>query len=92
MEKLPFRCDMDDRDETVKRRIRDAEKEWVPYILVVGEKEIQSGLLNIRDRLEGQKTMKPEEFVEEMKTRQGDYPWHRSNQPSRLSKRPIFVG
>ena len=34
-----IRADIDDREESVSRKIRDAEKEWVPYIVVVGEKE-----------------------------------------------------
>lgn len=33
------RVDIDDREESVGKRIRDAEKEWVPFIIVVGEKE-----------------------------------------------------
>ncbi len=36
---LFIRADIDDREESVSRKIRDAEKEWVPYIIVVGEKE-----------------------------------------------------
>ena len=34
-----IRVDVDDREESVGKRIRDAEKEWVPYIVVIGEKE-----------------------------------------------------
>jgi threonyl-tRNA synthetase len=34
-----IRADIDDREESVSRKIRDAEKEWVPFIIVVGEKE-----------------------------------------------------
>jgi len=92
LESLPYRVDIDDREETVKRRIRDAEKEWVPYILVVGEKEESSKTLNIRDRLEGQKIMPVDEFVTLLQSKQQQYPWMQSNLPDRMSKRPIFVG
>ena len=34
-----LRADIDDRDESVGRKIRDAEKEWIPIIVVVGDKE-----------------------------------------------------
>jgi len=34
-----IRSDIDDREESVSRKIRDAEKEWIPIIIVVGEKE-----------------------------------------------------
>ena len=44
---------MDDRNESIGKRIREAEKEWIRYILVIGEKEIDSESLNIRDRQTG---------------------------------------
>ncbi|MFW6173836.1 MAG: His/Gly/Thr/Pro-type tRNA ligase C-terminal domain-containing protein, partial [Elusimicrobiota bacterium] len=34
-----IRTDIDDREESVSRKIRDAEKEWTPIIIVIGEKE-----------------------------------------------------
>jgi threonyl-tRNA synthetase len=45
------RCDVDDREETVQKRVREAEKEWVPYIVVYGEKEASSNTLQVRDRV-----------------------------------------
>lgn len=43
-EKLPgFRVDIDDRELKIGRKIRDAEKEWVPLIIVYGEKEKEAG-------------------------------------------------
>jgi threonyl-tRNA synthetase len=35
-----IRVDIDDREESVSKKIRDAEKEWIPIIIVFGEKEI----------------------------------------------------
>ena len=35
-----IRVDIDDRNETIGKRIREAEKEWIRYILVIGEKEV----------------------------------------------------
>ena len=37
-----IRSDIDDREESVSRKIRDAEKEWIPIIVVAGEKERDS--------------------------------------------------
>ncbi|MEE8564754.1 MAG: threonine--tRNA ligase, partial [Candidatus Thermoplasmatota archaeon] len=34
-----IRIDIDDRDESVGRKIRDAEKEWIPIIIVIGDME-----------------------------------------------------
>ncbi len=92
LQKIPYRCDLDDREETVRRRIRDAEKEWIPYILVLGEKEVSGDMLNIRCRREGSKNMNLQHFIELLDSRQQNYPWKRLNLPAKLSKRPIFVG
>ena len=46
-----IRTDIDDRDESVAKRIRDAESEWIQYILVMGDNEIQSQIVTVRDRL-----------------------------------------
>ncbi|NIM16110.1 MAG: threonine--tRNA ligase [Candidatus Aminicenantes bacterium] len=48
--KLPGRIDIDDRSETVSKRIRMAEKEWIPLIIVLGDKEIDSDTLPVRIR------------------------------------------
>jgi threonyl-tRNA synthetase len=45
-----IRTDIDDRDESVSRKIRDAEKEWIPIIIVIGDKERENKLLEPRFR------------------------------------------
>ena len=45
-----IRVDIDDSSSTLQKKIREAEQEWVPYIIVVGEKEIESGTLSVRVR------------------------------------------
>ena len=37
-----IRADIDDRDETVGKKIRESETEWVRYTIVIGDKEIHS--------------------------------------------------
>jgi threonyl-tRNA synthetase len=44
------RVDADERDETLARRIRDAELEKIPYVIVVGDKEVEGGTLAVRAR------------------------------------------
>jgi threonyl-tRNA synthetase len=44
------RADVDDGRDGVGKKIRTAEKEWVPLVVVVGEKEADSGILNVRVR------------------------------------------
>lgn len=56
---------LDDLNETVSYKVRKGEKQKIPYILVVGEREMQSGNLNVRIR--GKKeveTMAKDKFIE----------------------------
>lgn len=63
-----IRISVDERNEKVGRKIRDAEVGKFPYMLVVGEKEIENHAVAVRKRKEGnQGTMKIEEFVDFMK-------------------------
>jgi threonyl-tRNA synthetase len=50
-----IRVDVDDRDETVSKKIRDAGREWVPYVAVIGDKEVESQTLNVTIRAESSK-------------------------------------
>jgi len=93
------RADLDDRTLTMQRKVREAETEWVPYVLVVGQREIDSGILAVRDRrLSGagrggkMKKMKLEELVTEIKERTKDKPFQPLPLPMTLSKRPRFYG
>ena len=47
------RVDIDDRSESVGKRIRQAEKEWVHHVAVIGDEEAASGRLSVRSRLSG---------------------------------------
>jgi threonyl-tRNA synthetase len=56
---------VDDRNEKVGKKIRDAEVSKVPYMLVLGEKEIENGTVAVRKHGEGDiGTMKIEEFAQ----------------------------
>ena len=50
-----IRCTLDDRNEKIGRKIRDAETRKIPYMLVVGEKEMESNQVAIRKHGEGDK-------------------------------------
>ncbi len=60
---------IDDRNEKIGRKIRDNELKRIPYLLIVGEKEAESGLVAVRKQGEGdQGTMTKEEFAEFINT------------------------
>lgn len=45
-----IRVDVDDREETVSKKIRDAGREWIPYVAVVGDKEVEGKTLSVTIR------------------------------------------
>ena len=99
LENQKIRVDIDDRPMTMNKKVRDAEKEWVPYILVIGEKETSTSVLaarirNTEDAAEKEKIkhMKLGELVEEIKTITKDKPFKPISLPKSLSKRPKFFG
>ncbi|RHT72105.1 threonine--tRNA ligase [Ruminococcaceae bacterium AM28-23LB] len=77
MEKLTamgLRCELDDRSEKIGYKIREAQLEKIPYMLVLGDKEAESGQVAVRSRKTGEtQVMSLEEFMEkigeEVKTR-----------------------
>jgi threonyl-tRNA synthetase len=48
-----LRADVDDRDEPLGARVRDGEREKLPYLLVVGDRELESGSVSVRERGSG---------------------------------------
>jgi threonyl-tRNA synthetase len=91
-ERLPFRVDVDDRDNKLGKKIRDAEREWIPYIIVIGERELEGGDLTIRQHLGDQLTMSLSDFETLLAAETAGKPGRKLNTPRELSKRPIFVG
>ena len=88
-----IRADVDDRDDTVGKKIRNAEREWVPYIIVVGPKEQASGSLSVRRRDErDQIETEATSLVELIRERIADMPVRPLPLPARLSHRPVFYG
>ncbi|HET7642428.1 MAG TPA: threonine--tRNA ligase [Nitrososphaeraceae archaeon] len=87
-----IRTDIDDRQESLGKRIREAETEWIPYILVIGEKEIQSKKLVVRDRKTGKQTeSNVDVLIECLNIEIKDKPFMPLNLPKYLSKRPQIM-
>jgi threonyl-tRNA synthetase len=95
--RLQCRADIDDREETVGKKIRNAGQEWVPYVVVVGDRETESGNINVTVREESRpkKPSKVEMSVDELNSRiiaetagmpQGHLPL-----AQKLSMRPRFI-
>jgi threonyl-tRNA synthetase len=87
-----IRVDIDDRNDSIGKRIREAEKEWVRYILVIGEKEANSENLSIRDRQTGNvKEVSFDDFIKEFQEQTKDKPFSGLNMPRNLSQRPQLM-
>ena len=92
LEKQNIRVDVDDRVESIGRKIRDAEKDWAAHVVVIGDKEVNGAPLNVRIRKTNeQKQMPKEQLIEEIKKRTEGMPFRPLALPRLLSKRPIFV-
>jgi threonyl-tRNA synthetase len=67
LKKADIRVEIDDRSEKIGKKIRDTEVAKVPYMLVIGEKEMNEGKVSIRRQGKGDLGAKPvEEFVQEI--------------------------
>jgi len=92
-ERVPFRVDVDDRDMKLGKKVREAEKEWIPYAIVIGDKELSgTGPLVVRRRDGGQTEMTLEQLLDEIAGEMAGKPFMSANTPRRLSTRPIYVG
>jgi threonyl-tRNA synthetase len=90
--KQNVRVDIDDRNDTINKRIRDAEKEWISYVLVIGEKEVNSPILNVRDRTTGDvRQLSIDDFVKEIKDATNGKPISKLNSAVLLSQRPQIM-
>jgi threonyl-tRNA synthetase len=63
-----FRCEVDKRSEKVGYKIREAQLEKIPYMLIVGQKELESREVSVRKRDEGDKgSIGVTEFIDMLK-------------------------
>jgi len=86
-----IRVDIDDRNESIGKRIRESEKEWIRYVLVIGEKEVGSANLSVRDRTQSDvKEISFDNFAEEITKQNEGKPYSTLNLPPLLSKRPVI--
>jgi threonyl-tRNA synthetase len=92
LEKLKInsiRADIDDRDDTLSKKIRDSETEWIHYTLIIGEKEVATDSISVRDRLKkGNIFTKLDELMDMIKGTMKGKPYLPINLPEYLSKRP----
>lgn len=67
LEKCGIRCEIDDRSEKIGFKIRSAQLEKVPYMLVAGDKDIENSTVSVRSRKDGEQgACSVDEFIEKI--------------------------
>lgn len=86
-----IRVDVDDRDESVGKKIRNAATEWIPYIFVVGDNEKESGVFSVTVRESGEKVdMTVDELIKEVLDKTKGMPYRGLPLPKDISTRINF--
>lgn len=86
-----IRVDVDDRDESVGKKIRNAATEWIPYIFVVGDNEKESGVFSVTVRETGEKVdMTVVELIKEVLDKTKGMPYRGLPLPKDISTRINF--
>jgi threonyl-tRNA synthetase len=97
LEEANIRVGVDDREITVPKKVYEAKMSWIPRIIVIGDKEIQSKKypVVIREKSgikdEHREEMDLERVIKDMHEKTEDMPFRRMYLPREVSKRPIFV-
>jgi threonyl-tRNA synthetase len=87
-----IRVDINERDESVNKKVASAGKDWVPYVVVIGEKEQQEKNLTVTRRIGGAKeSMSVNELIDEVRRNTHQMPYRPLPLPQMLSNRPKFV-
>lgn len=86
-----IRVDVDDRDESVGKKIRNAATEWIPYIFVVGDNEKESGVFSVTVRETGENVdMTVDELIKEVLDKTKGMPYRGLPLPKDISTRINF--
>ncbi|WP_436929134.1 threonine--tRNA ligase [Halosimplex halobium] len=88
-----IRADVDDRSESVGKRIARAETDWVPYYAVVGDREVDSGRLDVNVRADDTEVeLTPRELRERVRNETAGLPRKKRYLPEHVSDHPNFTG
>ena len=92
LEKNNIRVDIDNRAESIQKKVRNSETDWVPFIVVIGEREKKSGKLAVRYRKTGKvDNISINSLIKRVKERTKDFPFKKLSLPRLLTKRPSFI-
>ena len=91
LQKAKIRVGVDDRGETVGKKVREAKQDWVSFAIVIGDKEVSSDTLSVYDRSQNKNVeMSLDELIERIQKEVGDMPNRPMYLPRDLSMRVDF--
>jgi threonyl-tRNA synthetase len=92
-----IRCDIDDRDESVGKKVREAGMDWVPYVIVIGDEEMASKKLTVTLRRKSEpnkpfkEQMTAESLIAAVKKETADKPFRPLYTPRKLSLKARYI-
>jgi threonyl-tRNA synthetase len=90
-----IRCGIDDRNESVPKKVREAKQDWVGYAIVVGDKEAagpatQATFKPYDREMDADRDMPIGEIIREVSDRCRGMPYRALYFPAELGRRPVF--
>ncbi|MFA5294004.1 MAG: threonine--tRNA ligase [Methanoregulaceae archaeon] len=91
------RADLDDREESVGKKVREAAMDWVPYVVVIGDAEMQKGILTVTIRAKSKpdkphkETMTEDVLIEVIGEENAGMPYRPLYTPVLLSKKARYI-
>jgi threonyl-tRNA synthetase len=92
-----IRADVDDREESVGKKVREAGMDWAPFVVVIGDNEAESGNLTVTIRMKSEPN-KPfkisctcEELIQMVRDEISDMPYRPLYTQKRLSMNPRYI-
>jgi threonyl-tRNA synthetase len=95
--KAGIRADLDDREESVGKKVREAAMDWVPYVVVIGDAEMQKGILTVTIRAKSKpdkphkETMTEDVLIEVIQEENAGMPYRPLYTPVLLSKKARYI-
>jgi threonyl-tRNA synthetase len=92
-----IRCDVDDREESVGKKVREAGMDWIPFVIVVGDEEEASRKLTVTIRRKSQPNKPFKEqltldtLIETVHKDTADKPFRPLYTPRKLSKKARYI-
>lgn len=98
LERKGYRVGLDDRELTLSKKVFEAKREWIPILVIIGDRELKEGRVNVVSRIgakigkEAKKDETLEELLEVLSTLQGNMPRRPLYMPREVGKRAEFTG